>query len=134
MKNVFLLAAACFIVVGILISTMWESPEGNLIVSSDKQEYSSGEIMEVSISYDSFQSIDDVQLSISGIENRYGSYVMNVVDVINLSFGNNDAKYTMKLPSCSSCSGISPGDYQIYVTLKKDDSVIANKTLSFHLQ
>ncbi len=134
MDKKFLFAGIGFIFTAFLISLIWPFQSGSLFVSSNKDVYSSGEIITVNLLYNSLKEIDEVRLTISGIKNKYDSYTLNVIDRLNFTLGENNLKYTMKIPSCSSCTGISSGEHEAIVTLEKEGVTFASKTISFSIQ
>jgi len=103
-------------------------------VSTDKSLYHSKEIMNITVIASSRGDMSNTTLKLTGIQNRYGEAQLEDEIPVNLTPGRNILKYDHKLPTCSSCSGLSAGTYEIDVALVKDGNVIANTTYSIDLE
>jgi len=103
-------------------------------VSTDKDLYHSKEVMNITVLVSSQGDMSNTTLRITGIQNKYGEYQLDDEIPVNLSNGRNIIPYEHKMPTCSSCSGLSAGTYQIDVALVQNGIIISNTTHSVELK
>jgi PGF-CTERM protein len=92
--------------------------------STDKDVYSATEEMTVYLSVYSPENISNVLIKVSGVKSKKGVYYVSYSSDHNLTAGENNITFTKKLPSCSSCAGISQGTYVIDASVTYDDEVV----------
>jgi len=96
---------------------IFEAPDiKSVIVDTDKDSYTSHELMEISVDIVSANIAEGLQLALYGIEIG-GKPRMYGVLPVNLTKGSNLIRYGYKLPACNSCSGLKPGIYKIHAEL-----------------
>jgi hypothetical protein len=103
-------------------------------VTTDKDLYHSKEIMNITVLVSSQGDMSNTTLRIHGIQSRDGDFQLDKEIPVNLSPGLNTLVYGHQLPSCSSCSGLSAGTYQIEAELIHDGMIASNMTHSFKLE
>jgi len=92
--------------------------------STDKDVYSAKEEMTVYLSVYSPENISGALIKVSGVKSTKGVYYVSYSSEHNLTAGENNITFTKKLPSCSSCAGISQGTYVIDASVTYDDEVV----------
>jgi hypothetical protein len=102
-------------------------------VTTDKDLYHSNEIMKIAVFLNSSQKTDDTTVRIEGIQDRFGRMRLSHNMPANISPGSVVLTYDFQLPSCSSCSGLKRGFYEINVTLVRNGAIISNMTRSVQL-
>jgi len=85
-------------------------------ISTDKETYSSNELMRVQVIVNSVSESKNLQLAFSGLRTGDRDIIYDVIPV-NLTIGRNLIMYGYKLPECNTCNGIAPGKYMIYADL-----------------
>jgi len=129
MRFQILIFIAIMALMGSIIVTIQDNANYvSFSASTNKQNYTQGEMMELSLSLDAKEDIENVIIEIHGIKNNDGKYVKNIRDVVNLTKGKNSFKYTDVIPSCSSCSGISKGEHEILFVVINNKNVLVNNT------
>ncbi len=103
-------------------------------VTTDKDLYHSKENMTITVLASAQGDMSNTTLRITGIKNKYNEFQLDDEIPVNLSPGTNIVTYEHKMPSCSSCSGLSAGTYQIDVALVHNGIIISNTTHSVELQ
>jgi hypothetical protein len=103
-------------------------------VSTDKDLYHSNELMQVTVEVRSTGFMNNTTLLFSGIEDRYGGLKLNGSLPANLTPGLNTLSYEHRMPSCSHCSGLDPGDYQFNVTLERDGVILASANHTIRIE
>lgn len=103
-------------------------------VTTDKDLYHSKEIMNVTVLANSQGDMSNTTLKLHGIQDRHGDYQLDKEIPVNLSPGLNTLVYNHQLPSCSSCSGLSAGTYQIEVELIHNGIIVSNMTHPIQLE
>lgn len=103
-------------------------------VTTDKDLYHSKERMNITVLASSQGDMSNTTLRIRGIQSRDGDFQLDKEIPVNLSPGLNTLVYGHQLPSCSSCSGLSAGTYQIEAELIHDGMIASNMTHSFKLE
>lgn len=103
-------------------------------VTTDKELYHSKENMTITVFANAQGEMSNTTLRITGIKNKYDEFQLDDEIPVNLSPGRNIIPYQHKMPTCSSCSGLSAGTYQIDVALVQNGVIISNMTHSVELQ
>ncbi len=104
-----------------------------MTVRPDKELYSSGEVMTITTTIVPNETIDDATLELAGVHARSRDYVQ-VTKKLSLTKGEaKEVVMTSALPSCNSCSGISPGKYSITATLRIGEKIIGKNSIDFEL-
>jgi hypothetical protein len=91
--------------------------EVSMNLSSDSYEYEEADEMLLTITINSPRDYEDVEIKIRGVENKYGSERVKEEEEFDIKKGLNEIEMEAELPNCSSCSGISPGEYNVTATL-----------------
>ena len=130
MKKTILLFIALMAVLGSIIVTSNKSNATNIFVSTDKTNYSQGELMKLNFEINSEKPKQDIIVEIHAVKNKYNSYIINIFDKVNLSKGENFLNYTARIPYCSRCSGISAGEHEIVFRIfdSNENKTLLNKT------
>lgn len=103
-------------------------------VTTDKDLYHSKEVMNITVLAKLQGDMSNTSLKLRGLQDRHGDFQLEKEIPVNLSSGLNILTYDHQLPSCSSCSGLSAGTYQIEVELIQDGIVLSNMTHSIQLE
>lgn len=103
----------------------------SISVSTDKDIYKSLETMTITVSVDYFAHLNDTLVRVRGVTSSRGSHLLNRENTVGLSPGVNNITFTYTVPSCSACSGISPGPYYINATVTRGNLTLgrANHTV-----
>lgn len=137
-RNVLILAVLVVILLAgaVIIYPFLFGPGSGSIrsVITDKDLYHSKEIMGITVSVSSQGNMANSTLIFRGLKDRHGEFQLDEEIPVNLSPGPNMLVYEHQLPSCSSCSGLSAGTYQIEVALAHNGIVISNMTRSIDLE
>jgi len=102
--------------------------------TTDRDLYHSGDVMTITISLSSSGQMDNTTLRLEGINDKNGRARLTHDIPANLSWGPNTFFYDYELPRCSSCAGILPGNYDIFVTLLKDSEILDRANLTVRLE
>jgi len=103
-------------------------------VTTDKDLYHSKEVMNITVLVNTPGDMSNTTLKFRGLQDRYGDFQIEKEIPVNLSSGLNILVYEHRLPSCSSCSGLSEATYQIEVELIHDGTIISNMSHSIQLK
>ncbi len=102
-------------------------------ISTDKGLYRSKEKANITFSIDSSGELKDATLNLHGIYARNKHY-LSKTGTANLTAGENVQSIIYNLPSCTGCSGISPGTYMVQVDLVYNGTVISNSTKNVEIR
>jgi|GEM_PF-2732956 len=110
-------------------------PEGNYdaIIYTDNQTYAPRSRINITLNLTVPGPIPNAEIHIFGIKNRYGAYKIERDMVMDLVSGLNVITTLGDVPSCTSCSGISPGTFEIYGVLYYEGAQIVNATTSIEI-
>lgn len=108
--------------------------ETEIIYTTDKQLYHSGEEIKLDLNIKSKKDLKDVNLYIYGIKNKYNDYAISETKTINLNKGDNNSEYKLTLPYCNSCSGVKEGDYTIFVRLIDGQTLVGKEDVQVSLR
>lgn len=106
----------------------------DLSLSTDKTVYHSKENIILTVKLKSNQNVNGVLIKAEGIQGRSVNYFSQSQTV---DLKNNQEEIiilTSTLPSCSSCSGISAGDYTITMQVLYNNKLINQKSIIINLQ
>lgn len=92
--------------------------------STDKDVYTAREEMNIFLAVYSPENVSNALIEVSGVKSKKGVYYVSYSSKHNLTAGENNVTFTKKLPSCSSCAGISQGTYFINASVTHDDEVV----------
>jgi len=136
-RDILIIAAVvviCAVVAMILLSVMGPAHAEITAVTTDKDLYHSNEKMNITIMVNSAGNMDNTTARIEGIRDDDGKFRIKHDMPANLSEGSNVLVYEYKLPSCSKCSGLGEGTYQVNVTLIRNGVPVSNMTHSVELK
>ena len=106
----------------------------NLATTLDKEIYKAKENITLTAKLKSNKDINNVLIQSVGVRGKSYDY-FNQSKTVNLEAGvEQTVSLTSPLPSCSSCSGVSPGTYSITTSVSVNNQVVQTKTNSFVLQ
>lgn len=102
-------------------------PEYLIAISTDNYSYHPRDRVGLSINITVPESMELADIRFFGVENKNGEYKLSREMEMNLTQGLNVIETDTNIPSCSKCSGIdTPGVFQIYAALYRDDEQLAN--------
>ncbi len=104
----------------------------SLVVSTDKDVYSSREIISIHVMVSVVGDIPGVSITINGVKNTRGRDILSKSELLHLTGGNTTANFTLELPYCSSCSGMPRGAYHIYALATKENQTLAQANTTFN--
>ncbi len=136
-RDILIIGAAlivCAIVALILLSVLGPAHAEITAVTTDKDLYHSNEKMNITFLINSAGNMDNTTARIEGIQDQDGHLRISHDMPANLTAGPNIFFYQHQLPSCSKCSGLGEGTYQVNVTLLRNGIQISNMTHSFELR
>ncbi len=111
------------------------NPDLQLTVKADKSIYRSYEKINLSVELLSDQNLQDVFIEAKGITSRLKRDYFNQTKIIDLpKQTNQEIVFTQTLPSCNSCSGLSPGNYSITVSVTYQNKIIATKSINLKIK
>ncbi len=114
-------------------TTNEEKAENELKIFTDKEIYKQGEEIRINVSFFSPQELESVQIKVSGIKARYGDYI-SLEKTLNLKKGENVIEFLSRVPYCSSCTGVSPGEHEIKVEIIFNDTVLASASKNITIE
>jgi hypothetical protein len=103
-------------------------------VTTEKDTYHSGEIMNITVVLKSATDVSGVYTNVSGIMNKRGKNMLFKETTTNLTSGLNNVTFAYTMPACSSCSGISEGAYHFNTSVVYGNATVANSTYSVVLK
>ena len=136
-RDILIIAAVvvvCAVIGMILLSVMGPAHAEITAVSTDKDLYHSNEHMNITFMVNSAGNMDNTTARIEGIRDEDGKLRIKHDMPANLTAGPNVLFYSYKLPSCSECSGLGEGTYQVNVTLIRNGVPVSNMTRSVELR
>jgi uncharacterized membrane protein len=136
-RDILIIGAAlvvCALIALILLSVLGPAHAEITAVTTDKDLYHSNENLNITILINSAGNMDNTTARIEGIRDENGKMRISHEMPANLTAGPNILFYQYKLPSCSKCSGLEEGTYQVNVTLIRNSAPISNMTHSFELR
>ena len=110
------------------------TPGVDLQISTDAHTYCSGQQMKLTLTINAGKSLQNVHLLLYGLKSRYEIYKLNQEDWLNLTPGTHTLSYDHKIPPCSPCAGISPGNYNITAELTMDEQKLATAQTTINIQ
>jgi len=102
-------------------------------VSTEKDTYAFGEAMNITVRVKASDTFDNVTITLKGIQNTIGDYKLKRQKIVQTSPGTTDFIIKTKIPTCSSCTKLEPGDYFVITTLSYEEEEIGSKTLDITL-
>lgn len=126
MRNEVLATVIVVVIVAIIAITLFafpSQPAGAQITSftTDKDLYHSNEVMNIAVSVVTTGTVDNATVRIQGISDRHGRIRLMHDIPVNLTQGPATFVYDYQLPPCSSCAGLDPGDYEVNVTILRNN-------------
>ena len=130
-----ILFIAAAVVAAVVLTTTPSNPKiQNISVSTDANVYHSNDLMKITVSILSSESIDNLSLMVEGIVGSSGKARLNETRQVNLTKGRNDILINYTMPVCSRCAGLPPGAYAINVTLLQENSTIGTASHSILIE
>jgi len=96
-----------------------------LLVETNSNTFRPSDEMNITISFNASRPLSHVKIALVGITNYRGHHYLNQQAFFDLLPGENEYMFTQRIPSCSTCSGLSYGEYSVDVTLSQNDEVLA---------
>ena len=103
------------------------------LILLDKNEYQEHDHLFISVSFNSNKEANGT-LEFEGLENKWGRKLLNTERQMEIQKGENQHVLSMTLPSCSTCSGMLEGAYQVDVKLIVGGKEKANESAQFTFQ
>ncbi len=94
-------------------------------IAPDKGVYQSGDPMELNITLEVSDYIENVTINATGLINKVGKTLLHKSRVVTLTEGINNVTFSYRMPACSSCNKLEPGIYSIEVTVSHNGDIIA---------
>ena len=105
-----------------------------LTILTDKQVYHPSERMVISVYVTSARQIQGAEVVLVGIRSSRGYDYLNQHQSITLLQGRNEINYTMTLPSCSPCSGVSYGAHDFNVSIAYNGTMLKGAVATIEMQ
>ncbi len=101
----------------------------------DKEVYQERDDLDLSIRIFSNQELDDLKIEAKGISNNFGYYYFTETENLNVSKGEAETvDMHTKIPSCSACTGISPGFHSIKVLVYHEEEKLGEEEVDFEIR
>jgi len=101
----------------------------------EKSIYGSYEQVILNIDLLSSQDLSDVLVEAKGITSRLNRNYFDQSKLVDLQKQSaQKISFSQTLPSCNSCSGLSPGNYQITVTAQYQRQILATKKINLTIK
>ena len=117
-----------------ILQAAMSKPTVELQISTDSYDYLSGQQMKITITINTTQNLQNVRLQLYGIRSKYDIYKLNQEDQLNLTSGTHTLTYNYNTPTCSSCAGLSSGEYSISTKLLLDGEELATTQTMINIQ
>ncbi len=102
-------------------------------VSTDNYTYYSRDDVQIEITIEAPEDMNDTRIHLFGIKNKYGAYKVERFFEMALTEGKNVIETKTNVPSCYGCSGIEPGVFQFHATLYRNESQILNASTDIEI-
>ncbi len=102
-------------------------------VTTDRDTYRFGEAMQLRVLVNTSQSMDNVTVSGSGLVSSKGPQLWLGPVTDDLISGTNIFNFSKVVPQCSDCTKLSPGVYNITVSVKHDGERLATVSCAVEL-
>jgi len=102
-------------------------------IFADQESYRESSRAEFTIRLTVPESMPSAEIRLYGVENRYGAYKIDRNEIFDLAAGENILRIDAQLPPCSSCAGITPGNYSVYSALYSNGTQVANSSMEIEL-
>jgi hypothetical protein len=131
---------SCFVfvlVVGSMLSgCLFDGNESGVTVASigpQPLEWRPGHYKDINVTLDAKESLSNVTVNLTGLKNTYGQLKLYESKLVDLHNGYNDVIFEIYVPSCSSCNKLSPGPYNVTVTVTHKGSVLCEQVTTAYL-
>ena len=99
----------------------------------DKDTYSFAEAMLIQVIIDTSQSMDNVTIEGHGLVSSKGPQIYIGPRTVDLLPGTNIINFSKRVPSCSPCTKLNPGSYNITASVTYKGDIIATVSRSIQL-
>ena len=100
---------------------------------SDKDTYSFAEDILIQVIIDTSQSMDNVTIKGDGLVSSKGPQIYLGPRTVDLLPGINIINFSKRIPSCSPCTKLESGSYNITASVTYEGDIIANVSRSIQL-
>lgn len=104
-----------------------------LSIKTDKEEYAPREMMSITVAVSAARPLRNVSVSLVGIRSSRGYDYLNQQRTADLAEGVNELNFSVTLPSCSSCSGVSFGEQNFTASLSHGGVQLRSATKTFRI-
>ncbi len=134
MRRLFVVLISAALVQGTVFFTgcLFDASSKSIVleaVSTEKDTYAFGEAMNITVRVKASDMFDDVKITLKGLQNTLGDYKLERQKIVHTSPGTMDFIIKTKIPTCSPCLKLEPGDHVIITTLSYEGEEIGSKTL-----
>lgn len=112
------------------------SPIKIISATPNKTTFGSGEQITIALTIKASNTFENVTVNVSGMRNTIGQLKLQKITVVALVKGVNTFNVTDRMPSCSSCSKLTPGMYVrgINITVSSfDQKIVARDSFDITL-
>jgi len=103
-------------------------------IKLDKDEYESGDLVNIKISIYSPTSLENTDITLIGLTSKYGRNYINLKKNIDLKSGYNSIEFSSKLPHCGTCVGVLPGSYEIKAEISHGGKLLSFASTTLELR
>ena len=105
----------------------------NISISTDRYSYEERDYVNVSLVITVPKEIDEANVTVFGVKNKYGSYKINKDLDFDLDAGVNHRDIRVRLPNCTSCSAVQFGEHFLAAELYAGSEVVATDNTTIEL-
>lgn len=109
------------------------SDELEVSLSADQDTYSFGEAMLIQVMVNTSRSMDNVTVRGEGLVSSKGPQLTLGPRTVELLSGTNIVNFSTRVPSCSPCTKLTPGSYNITASVSQGDDLIAEVSCTVEL-
>lgn len=134
MRGGIVIVSLTIVFIFFFLSSVTLPPEVSITVQTDKQDYQSKDMMYIYLTISSTHNINNATIRLHGIPNIAGVEYIDQSKEMSIGAGISYANFTQRLPTCSSCSGLSAGPQPITVEVMVNNTAIASANHSINLE
>lgn len=110
-------------------------PALNMTAKTDKTIYHSYKKINLNIELISGQDFQDIYIEAKGITSRLGRDYFHQSQIATLTKNlTKEVKLSQTLPACNSCSGLTPGDYEITIAASQQNKILASEKVNITIK